>query len=805
MSRFVPGVGKSTASLMIVGEAPGFYEDREGLPFVGPSGNYLDKLLRDNDVSRDDIYLTNVIKHRPPQNDFKRLDEVCDYEAQLEILRQEIIGVRPNCILALGAEAIKALTGRSGKIKDLRGSILKSKYGPKVVCTYHPAALLRSENQAGPMAGALPYWMRYIVNFDFKRAIEHARTPIYSPPQRILRIARSSADVWNYLHRYSDREYNSVDIEALNCHPICVGFALSKADGISIPLFQRIHGIQISTIPHSDLAECWKLIGLELASKRKVIGQNFKYDQDKLEKLGFKIGNFYADSMLISHTLNPEFYKGLAFNTSLYTEEPFYKDEGKEFNPKKDNIDDYLKYNVKDCCVTLEIVLEQIKELREDGLYDFYFNYVHLLHALYLEIENVGLRIDFQRREKLSKKYREKCIELLGRMKDVLRSRNFDPTKFNPRSPKQVAFALYDVLGIPRRVGTGEEVLFSLLANTVKDESSKIFVKSVLDYRKSAKTIGTYINAAPDYDGRMRTSYRICGTETGRSSTSILEAPLRPNNIGIALQTMTKHGDIGSELRSQYIPDEGMIFLEVDLSQAEPRMVALLSEDDELLKLFDSVDIHRWTANLALGIPMGKISKNSGERHIGKVLRNAGNLGIGKHEFMIHCNTMAAKYEVKDWQDISEWKSGQLLDKFHEFTPKVKNVFHAGVRKCLMETRVLINPFGRRRIFHNSLDDEKTFKEANAQLLQSTVRDQVGHAMLDIKKEIPDLKIALEQHDAFKMMVPENDYESYAKLAVSLLERPIDFAGCSLPRGVLYPRADAQIGKNWKDMVELKL
>lgn len=809
MSRFIPGQGPISAKLMICGEAPGYHEDKEGIPFVGPSGSLLNRILSNIGIERDEVYVTNIVKHRPPNNDFKRAHEVCDLDKQREILRQEIVGIKPNCILALGIEAVKELTNRNAKMKDIRGSILPSKYGPKVVCTYHPAALLRSSNQefeeGGEISGPLPYWMRYIVEFDFRRAAEQAKFSAYNPPQRQIIIAKNSSDVWRWRNEVQDKEYCAADIEALGCIPSMIALSCNPKRAISIPLFRRMFGIEITSIPHSDLAECWRLVAEELEGIKKKIGQNFKYDQDKLARLGFKVENFHADNLLIASVINPEFYKGHGFLTSIYTEEPFYKDEGKNFRPGKDRIEDWHTYNGKDACTELEVFLEQKKELEELGLTSFYFDYVHHFHSLYLEIENLGFNVDEECKKILNKKYKEKSERLLEGLKEILKEYEFDVDKFNPRSPKQVSFALYDVLKIPRRKGTGEEILFSLLANVVKQESKRIFVRSILDYRKSEKTRSTYIAASPDYDGRMKTQYRIAGTETGRTSTSILEPPIRPERIGIALQTMTKHGEIGSELRSQYIPDNGFVLVEVDLSQAEPRIVALLSEDDELMSKFGKIDIHSWTAELALSIPMEKVLKGSGERHIGKTLRNAGNYDIGKHEFMLHCNTDAAKYDVKDWTDISEWKSEQLLNKFHDFTPKVKGVFHRDVDEALRKTRVLVNPFGRRRQFFGDLENRKTYKEGYAHLPQSTVRDIVGHAMIDGKCLMPDTKILLEMHDALLFEFPIGEERDRTLEWIKLFEREVDFERCTLSRGILYPKADAQIGVNWKDLEDFEL
>src|SRR4030095_7020146 len=99
--KLIPGAGNPNASLMIVGEAPGYYEDIEGLPFVGPSGNLLDSMLQSIGVSRGEVYVTNVVKHRPPRNDLAMLHVIgVDIKEQVENLENEIRSIRPNCILA---------------------------------------------------------------------------------------------------------------------------------------------------------------------------------------------------------------------------------------------------------------------------------------------------------------------------------------------------------------------------------------------------------------------------------------------------------------------------------------------------------------------------------------------------------------------------------------------------------------------------------------------------------------------------------------------------------------------------------
>jgi DNA polymerase len=132
--------GNPHAALMVVGEAPGFYEDRQGLPFVGRAGALLTNMLRSIGLGDDDVYIANVLKCRPPNNRNPTADEVAfcgDY------LAQQIVSVSPRLILALGRFAGQFVTASTQTLALMRG--VRHTYAETpVVVTYHPAYLLRS-------------------------------------------------------------------------------------------------------------------------------------------------------------------------------------------------------------------------------------------------------------------------------------------------------------------------------------------------------------------------------------------------------------------------------------------------------------------------------------------------------------------------------------------------------------------------------------------------------------------------------------------------------------------------------------
>jgi len=134
----VPGSGPSKADIMLVGEAPGREEDLKGLPFVGRAGRLLDEALEEAGLSRSDVFITSVIKCRPPDNRKPKKKEI---ELCLPYLQAQMEAIRPRIICLMGNTAAGALLGVQG-VTALRGQISRDRF----LVTYHPAAVLRNRN-----------------------------------------------------------------------------------------------------------------------------------------------------------------------------------------------------------------------------------------------------------------------------------------------------------------------------------------------------------------------------------------------------------------------------------------------------------------------------------------------------------------------------------------------------------------------------------------------------------------------------------------------------------------------------------
>jgi uracil-DNA glycosylase family 4 len=820
---YVPGYGSTSAKLAIVGIAPGAEEVSIGKPFVGPAGKLLKQDLDEAGVKLDDCYRTNVFKYKLPDNEFKRYEEIgLNLQDAIRELEQEIYAVNPNCILGLGDPVLYALTGKKGKHNNIgvwRGSILEA-MSRKAVFTWHPAAELHGSGE-----GTFRPWQKYVRKFDVRRAIEESEDKRLELPYRLVQIASSSGDLYRFLEENKDEQYCALDIESIESIPVCLGLSFKSHRAMVVPLWNTLpvhrdnerkpansykYQLEVSKIPSQDLAIVWKLLAefllnqLKFNGKKinvKKIGQNFKYDEAKLNNLGFYLDELFWDIMISAHCISPEMLKNLAFNTSIKTREPYYKLEGRYFVPNKDKIETFFNYNGKDACVTREIFDVDYKELSEIpfGLDNALWRMQ--LHKAYLEVDKVGFRIDELQRSDLIHKYVNQLVDLELELFTLCKEFGVEKP-VNVRSHPQVAKLIYHTLKVPLRKGTGEEVITSLLGNVIKDPRIKKICEIILEIRKNDKTLG-YLQAEPDADHRMKTTFLITGTENYRTSTNLLDPPIRSTKCGWAFQTITKHGDVGQDLRSILVADKGYVIVNIDQSQAEARVCSHLAGDVEKIKAYDTKDVHAETAAKFFKTEWQKYSKKilgyeCPERFVGKTLRHAFHLGITKHEAMVNVNTDARKYKINI--NISEHFAGECLKELEKDSPLIPKVFHKSIQNCLDKDPRLFGTFGASRYFYGEAGTRDLWKEGYSFIPQQTVSDKTKQVLLKIIKNLRDVKVVVESHDALAMLIKESVLDERIEEIQAWFDEPIDFSNCSIPRGNLVIPTDVEVGYNYKDL-----
>ena len=155
-NNIVFGVGNENADIMFIGEGPGADEDAQGIPFVGKAGQLMNKAFDGVGINRDEVYIANIVKCRPPQNRNPEKDEA---EACIDYLRNQVMIVKPKIIVLLGSVALKNILGEEYGITKVRGNWIERK-GIWYMPTFHPAALLRDESKK------IDFWK------DLKRIME---------------------------------------------------------------------------------------------------------------------------------------------------------------------------------------------------------------------------------------------------------------------------------------------------------------------------------------------------------------------------------------------------------------------------------------------------------------------------------------------------------------------------------------------------------------------------------------------------------------------------------------------------------
>lgn len=326
--------------IMLVGEAYGEDEAREGQPFVGASGKLLNAMLSQVGIARSESFVTNVFNLQPqPKNDVENLCGPkaealgsypalkagkyirAEYRPELERLYAEIRADNPNVIIALGATAAWALLGTSG-IKKIRGapSLLAGPAlnavgrGIKVLPTYHPANVMREWSN------------RAIVIADLEKAKREAEFPELIRPQREIWIEPTLDDLAEFQHRFIDPSDSlSIDIETSGDQITCVGFAPSHDRSLVVPFVDplRSDGNYWRTL--EEELEAWGYVRRWCGLEKRRVGQNYLYDMNRLWRtMGIPAPN-EDDTMLLHHALQPEMEKGLGFLATIYTDELAWK------------------------------------------------------------------------------------------------------------------------------------------------------------------------------------------------------------------------------------------------------------------------------------------------------------------------------------------------------------------------------------------------------------------------------------------------------------------------------------------------
>ena len=688
--------GPKDCEIAIVGDARRIPGRNVCRPFIGDAGQLLNKLLASAGIFRDSCYLTNVIKQRPASNDISSfikfgktvVTKTAIYEEHYANFVAEMQSCTANVVIALGNVALYALTEKLG-ISKQRGSILEATrdFGyRKVIPTYHPAGAIRQ------------YLWSHMISFDLVRALEESCTGVIPKYNDEFGLDPGYLAVINYLDYFQTCPTIAFDIEVTREEVSHISFAISPTKCLVIPFFSE--GKHVWN-PDQEM-EIWRRIAYLLEDKSVVkLGQNLAFDSSFLfNRYGIQV-NMMQDTMVAMAIRFPDFPKGLDFITSIYTKRPYYKDDGKQWFKFGGNEEAFRRYNALDSAVCMEAFPQLLGDVREVGNEYTYNEQVRLLEPI-VYMANRGVKINTEKLHQKSIEAGERLIKLKESLPELHGER------INPASPKQLIEYFYIHKNLPVYTKNGslttDETALKRIARKGYPEAS-----TILEIRKIAKLKSTYLEMKMDH-GRLKCSFNPVGTKQGRmsSSKSIF-------GYGGNMQNQPP------EMKEAMIADDGCVLVEIDLGQAENRVVAYAANELQMISAFENgEDIHRKTAGLVFGKDPADISDEKGssdigggaysERFWGKKTNHGLNYDLGYKAFSL-------LYE------IAESEGKKIVSAYHAAYPSVRR-WHDKIKKQLGQNRTLTNcqPFGRRREFRDRWSDE-LFKAAYSFIPQSTVAD----------------------------------------------------------------------------------
>ena len=743
----VPGDGAVPSYTLFCGEAPGRDEDAWGRPFIGKAGRQLDSLLMQCGINREQVYITNTIRCRPPNNRDPKPDET---KACAKWLNIELGLVNPRIIVAMGAPAIRWFLQTTDTVEHLHGRPIE-KDGRIILPCYHPAAGLHDTST-----------LRFIYE-DFqvlrgllqgKSVADYTIQDEYPNPDYRVVDKSNSGDFTDMLY---GSDCVAVDVETIKRDTQMWSVQLSGVPGTGwftkiaddykerfslrdvpgkIIVHYYLNDIEWLDIPGNNFADTMifayllglpqglkelasRLCGMKMASYREVTrpGQqeiSLQYlteagerewpnppelEVTKWDNKEGRIVTRIAKPWHISRKIT-KMLTDMKVNSDVYLYGRWHKvpdveracvEKGLGVMPESSladiPFDDAVRYAVKDADATLRVKLKMEQLIHEAGLDFVLWTDTNILPMVH-EMMQTGMVVDLGHLRNLSTEYdarmRAKAVELASVVGHP----------FNPSSPKQVAEVVYTELGFKptRTTPTG-------LVSTDDQELKKTghpITKGIIEYRRLNKMKGTYADAltewaVPDSAGipRVHTTLKTTRVGTGRLASA------DPN-----LQNIPTRSKESKLIKSGFIAPEGWLLGEGDLAQIEMCTQAHLANCKGLIDLFlRGADPHTTTASKIFGVSY-EDAKQEKYRYPTKranfgVIYMIGAKGLSEQiaEYISDLEMEGEKVEVEPW---TEQECQNFIDEWYRLYPEVRD-YQMDMAAMARRYGYVADLFGRRR------------------------------------------------------------------------------------------------------------
>ena len=570
-------------------------------------------------------------------------------------------------------------------------------------------------------------------------------------------------------NRILSLDTETTSTSAINAELVGLSFAVKEFEAFYVPVpVNREEALQIVNIfkPVYENPEILK------------IGQNLKYDLEVLRNYGIELKGKMWDTMIAHYLIQPELHHNMDYMAEIYLNyQTIHIDEligpkGKNQKSMRSLLPSQVyEYAAEDADITLRLKNKLEPELKKAECEDLFYNIEMPLMPVLAEMEMNGVCLDTESLAETSKQFTNRMNEIETRIYELAGER------FNIASPKQVGEILFDKLKIvekAKKTKTGQYVTSEEVLQQLKNKHE--IVADILEHRGLKKLIGTYIDALPKLinpkTGHIHTSFNQTITATGRLSSS------DPN-----LQNIPIRGEDGKEIRKAFIPEPGCLFFSADYSQIELRVMAHLSQDTEMIKVFrEGKDLHAATAANIYKKPIEEVTRDE------RTKSKRANFGI------IYGITV---FGLAERLDIPRDEAKMLIDGYFDTFPQVYDYMEKS-KEVARQKGYVTTLFGRRRYLPDINSHNATvrgFAERNAinAPIQGTAADIIKVAMIRIynrfKAEGIRSKMILQVHDELNFSVFPEEKEKVESIVLEEMQNALNL---SVPLV-----ADSGFGQNW--------
>ena len=588
------------------------------------------------------------------------------------------------------------------------------------------------------------------------------------------KLVENQEDLEKLRDYFLTNEILSLDTETTSTSPIdaeLVGlsFAVKEFEAFYVPIpAKREEALRIVNI----FKEVYE------NDKTLKIGQNLKYDLEVLRNYGIELKGPMWDTMIAHYLIQPELHHNMDYMAEIYLNyQTIHIDEligprGKGQKSMRDLLPSQVyEYAAEDADITLRLKNKLEPELKKFECEDLFYNIEMPLMPVLAEMEMNGVCLDTESLKETSEILTKRMLDIEKRIYELAGE------QFNIASPKQVGDILFEKLKIvekAKKTKTGQYVTSEEVLQQLKNKHE--IVADILEHRGLKKLLGTYIDALPSLinkrTGHIHTSFNQTITATGRLSSS------DPN-----LQNIPIRGEDGKEIRKAFIPEPGCLFFSADYSQIELRVMAHLSQDENMIRVFsEGKDLHAATAANIYKKPIEEVTRDE------RTKSKRANFGI------IYGITV---FGLAERLDIPREEAKMLIDGYFATFPQVHDYMEKS-KEIARQKGYVTTLFGRRRYLPDINSHNATvrgFAERNAinAPIQGTAADIIKVAMIRIfqrfKAENIKSKMILQVHDELNFSVLPEEKEKVEKIVLEEMQNAISLAVPLV--------ADSGFGSNW--------